>query len=189
MRQHICIHDKRKNWNYAIPESGILVSLYNTTFKGYKQTFPEFLDSLKKAPLKTGCCVSLYVDFYRPEFDQLWYTAKEFIGKTNTYMKLFLKLFRVKNGNIFSPLMVEMNFPNDLRTLVLDFSKTTPKYTRDNPTDNSKSDTSDNDDENVIVVTDAERNSKNSTFMTPTSMVYILINNMVDSQVTKGCKK
>ena len=104
-------------------------------------------------------------------------------------MKLFLKLFRVKNGNIFSPLMVEMNFPNDLRTLVLDFSKTTPKYTRDNPTDNSKSDTSDNDDQNVIVVTDAERNSKNSTFMTPTSMVYILINNMVDSQVTKGCKK
>ena len=47
--------------------------------------------------------------------------------------------------------MVEMNYLNDLHTLVIDLLKPPPKYTRYQSTSNSNSDTSDNGDDNVIV--------------------------------------
>ena len=47
--------------------------------------------------------------------------------------------------------MVKVNSPKDLCTLAVDF-KPQPKYSRDHPTTNSSSDTSDNGKENVIVV-------------------------------------
>ena len=50
--------------------------------------------------------------------------------------------------------MVEMNYPKDLHTLVVDFIKHILKYPRDHPTNNTNSDTSDNGDNNVIVMND-----------------------------------
>ena len=47
----------------------------------------------------------------------------EFIYKTNTYTRLFLKIFSIEKGNGLSPLMVEMNYMKYLCTTVIDLSK------------------------------------------------------------------
>ena len=70
---------------------------------------------------------------------------------------------------------------------MVDFFKPPTKYPRDHPTKNINSDTSDDGDDNVIVVNDEERNSNNYKLMIPTSMVNIIRTHIIDSQVTKGC--
>ena len=60
--------------------------------------------------------------------DQLWEMVKEVIDNSNTYVELFLKFFRIKKINGLSPLMAEMNYTNDLCTLVVDLIKPPPKY-------------------------------------------------------------
>ena len=52
--------------------------------------------------------------------------------------------------------MVEMNSSKDLHTLVVALFKPPSKYARDQPTNNSNSDTSDNGDDNLMVVNDEE---------------------------------
>ena len=99
-------------------------------------------------------------------------------------MKLLLKLFIIKKGNGLSPIMVEINYTKDICTLVVDLFKLISKYSQDHPTNNSNSDTSDNGDDNVIVVNDYESNSNNYKFMTHNSMVNIVRTNMIDNQVT-----
>ena len=83
--------------------------------------------------------------------------------------------------------MVEMNYPKDLHTLVVDFFKHPPKDSCYDPNNNSNTDTSNNGDYNVIVVNDEKSNSNNYTLMTPNSMVNIVITHIIDSQVTNGC--
>ena len=98
----ICIYDKTKVRNDAIFESGLVISLSNTTLKEYQKTFLEFLDSLKKVALKTVCCGPLNFDLDMPLVYQLWDMVKEVIDGTNTYMKIFLKIFSIDKGNGFS---------------------------------------------------------------------------------------
>ena len=75
------------------------------------------------------------VDLGMPAADQLWNIVKEDIYINNTYMKLFLKLFNFEKVNGLSPLMIEINSLEYLRTLVVDFFKPLPKYPRDHPTE------------------------------------------------------
>ena len=70
-----------------------------------------------------------------PAVYQLWGMVKEVINSTNTYMKLFLKLFNFEKVNGLSPLMIEINSLEYLRTLVVDFFKPPPKDPRDHPTE------------------------------------------------------
>ena len=113
--------------------------------------------------------------------------VREFIDRTNIYMEIFLKLFSIEKVEGLSPLMVEMNSPKDILTLVVDFFKPTPIHPRDQPTKNRNKYKYDNGDDNVTAVNCEDYNSKNSKFMTPTSMINIVRTHIIDSQVTKGC--
>ena len=97
-----------------------------------------------------------------------------------------MKLFSIEKVNGLSPLTVETNPSKNLRTLVFDLFIPPPKYPRDHPTNNTNSDTSDNGDNNVIVMNDEDSNSNNYIFMKPNSMVNIVITHMIDTQVIKG---
>ena len=76
MEQIIFIHDKENIQNDDILESGLVTSRSNTTLKEYHQSFPEFLDILKKAASKSDYCSPLNVDLDMSAVDQMWYMVK-----------------------------------------------------------------------------------------------------------------
>ena len=56
-----------------------MTSRLSTSFSGYKQTFPEFLASLKAGP--AGATAGpVHVDLHRPAVDQLWDKVRGVIG-------------------------------------------------------------------------------------------------------------
>ena len=94
----------------------------HTEFKGYQQTFPEFVKTLKKG--SAGATAGpVNVDDDKPAVDQLWDEVKGVIEVVNSWMLPFLKVFGVEEGNGLSPFAVPIETPNDLITMVEQFFK------------------------------------------------------------------
>ncbi len=68
-----------------------------TSFKGYQQTFPDFLDSLQAGSdgVLTGM---VSIDLDKKAVYQLWDEVKGTIKISNAWMMQFLKMFGVVEG-------------------------------------------------------------------------------------------
>ena len=76
MKELICIYDKTNLCDDAIFEISLMTYCSKSTLKGYQQTFPDFIGSLKKIESESGCCDLLDVDIDMPEVDQVQYMVK-----------------------------------------------------------------------------------------------------------------
>ena len=121
MEQLICIVD-RTNIRLAVMfEENLVISRSNTSFRGYQQTFLEFLSSLQVGSDGfTGGPVD--VDLDTPAVTQLWDEVQGVILAANAWMSNFLSLFGVVDGNWLSPFAIDITTPAQLRTMIDMFS-------------------------------------------------------------------
>ena len=134
MEQLIRIVCKNKIRNDAIFESNLVTSRSRNTFKGYQQSFPEFIESLKKASASLNDCECgpVEIDLTMPAANQLWEEVDGIMKATNAWMKPFLAKYGVEEGNGLSPFAVDIDSTSDLRKIIGDFFKTPKKDLRDN---------------------------------------------------------
>jgi hypothetical protein len=106
----------------ALFESRLVISRSNTYFRGYQQTFPEFLSSLQagSAGVTAG---PVHVDLDAPAITQLWDEVQGVIEADNAWMTRFLTLFGVEAGNGLSPFAVKIETPAQLRSMIDQFLK------------------------------------------------------------------
>jgi len=105
----------------ALFESRLVISRSNTYFRGYQQTFPEFLSSLQagSAGVTAG---PVHVDLDAPAVTQLWDEVQGVIEAANAcWMTSFLTLFGVEAGNGLSPFAVKIETPAQLRSMIDQF--------------------------------------------------------------------
>ena len=131
MEQLLRIVEKSKIKLDAIFESGLVTSRSKTYFKGYQQTYPEFIESLV-ASSNGGISMSgpVNVDLNMPAVDQLWDEVKGVMEVTTAWMKPFLNLFGVTEGNGLSPFATDINTPSDLMVMVKQFFRPPKRDTR-----------------------------------------------------------
>ena len=99
----------------AIFNGNLATSRSNTGGSGYQQTFPDFINSLRAATIEVCPLVGpVEVDLDDIAVTQLWDDVASVIRSVNRFMKPFLKLFGVTEGNGLSPLAVDVKIPQDL---------------------------------------------------------------------------
>ena len=106
----------------ALFESRLVISRSNTYFRGYQQTFPEFLSSLQagSAGVTAG---PVHVDLDAPAINQLWDEVQGVIEAANAWMTSFLTLFGVESGNGLSPFAVNIETLAQPRSMIDQFLK------------------------------------------------------------------
>jgi hypothetical protein len=131
MEQLIRIVDKSNIRLESIFQSGLVTSRSKTTFKGYQQTFPEFIlalqagsDGVSGGPVE--------IDLDEPAVDQLWEEVKGVIEVANSWMIPFLGMFGVVEGNGLSPFATSIDSPSDLRSMLNQFFRPPKRDTRGN---------------------------------------------------------
>jgi len=133
VEQIIRIVDRSNIRLEAIFASNLVTARSHTSFKGYQQTFPEFLKTLKQG--SAGATPGpVHVDNDKPAVDQLWDEVKGVIEVVNSWMLPFLKVFGVEEGNGLSPFAVAIEKPSDLLALVEQFFKPPKRDKRGNST-------------------------------------------------------
>eukprot|EP00957_Ditylum_brightwellii_P177655 13531902-Ditylum_brightwellii.AAC.1 len=121
----------------AIFESDLLASRSKSASKGYKETFSEFVLSLKAASSKLPPSGPIDVDTDIPAVTQLWPGLNNVIYTVKNAMKPFLKLFGVEEGNDLSPFAVDINSPHERIKCIQNFFKTPKRDGRDNHRSNN----------------------------------------------------
>lgn len=130
IEQLIRIVDKQQLKMNAIFESNLAVSR-DKGGKGYQQTMPEFIKSLKLASSKRPPTGPVEVDLNESAVTQLWSEVSSVIRQVNRIMKPFLKLFGVEDGNGLSPFAADIDDPNQLSSLLKDLFKPPKRDPRD----------------------------------------------------------
>ena len=133
----------------AIFESDLVNSRSNTSFKGYQQTFEDFLNNTKSSSAEDACG-PVHVELDDPAVTQLWDEVKGIIEMTNSWMLPFLKKFGVIDGNGLSPFAVDIETPVDLRQLIEQFFCTQKRDTRGNNSTTNCSNNEGSAEEDVI---------------------------------------
>ena len=88
--------------------------------------------------------VPINVDPYIPVGIHLWPEIKSIIFNFNQFMKPFLKIFGVEEGNGLSPFSVDMDIPADLIKPIEYFFRPPNRDLRDNPKNENTKNPSDN---------------------------------------------
>ena len=131
MEQLIRIVEKADIKLSAIFKAGLVTARTKTSFKGYQQTFPDFLASLQDG--SDGALAGpVDVDLDKKAVDQLWDEVKGVIGMSNAWMVQFLKIFGVVEGNGLSPFVTSIDSPSDLSALIDRFFRPAKSDTRGN---------------------------------------------------------
>jgi len=147
----------------AIFLSNLVTARNHTSFKGYQQTFPEFLDTLKKG--SAGATAGpVHVNNDEPAVDQLWDEVKGVIEVVNSWMLPFLKVFGVEEGNGLSPFAVAIESPSDIQALIDKFFKSPKRDKWRNSTlaDDDVAESVDLDEEDDVEEVSQDINSVNS---------------------------
>lgn len=132
LEQLIGIVDKTKIRFDAIYSSGLVTARSNCTLKGYLSTFREYVETLKQAASKQPSSGPVVIDDSKAAVHQLWDEVKGVIEAVNTYMKPFLQLFGIEEGNGLSPLVkAQYDSPADIRSIIVEFFKPPSKDPRD----------------------------------------------------------
>ena len=176
VEQLIRIVDRSNIRLEAIFQSNLVTARTHTSFKGYQQTFPEFLDTLKKGSVgaTTG---PVNVDDDKPAVDQLWDEVKGVIEVVNSWMLPFLKVFGVEKGNGLSPFAVPIETPSDLLTMVEQFFKPPKRDNRGNSTiDDDDAEDGDLLDEGDDVEELSQSRSSNKEKSLPVSLMEHFVN-------------
>ena len=75
------------------------------SFKGYSDTFPAFLPSLKVGGISELKAGPVHVELKFPVVSQIWSEVKTVLQLVNGAMKLFLKMFGIVKGNGLLPFL------------------------------------------------------------------------------------
>ena len=114
----------------AIFESGLVTSRRNSVFKGYQQSFPDFIESAQASNRSEETCGTMHVDLEERAVDQLWDEVHGFMKAITDWMVTFLELFGLEEGNGLSPFTTEVNTPAELSDHLKAFLKKTKRYPR-----------------------------------------------------------
>ena len=124
MEQLIRIVDRTNIRLAAMFAENLVILRSNTTFRGYQQTFSEFLSPLQAgSDSVTGGPVDAGLDTLA--VTQLWEEVQGVILAANAWMSIVSSLFGVVDGNGLSPFAIDMATPAQLRTTIdVFFSRT-----------------------------------------------------------------
>jgi hypothetical protein len=115
MEQLIRIVQKTSIRMDAIFDGGMVISRSKSVFKGYQNTFPDYLTKMAHGSNMGG---PVNVDKGQPAVDQLWSEVSGIIEAVNSWMIPFLELFGVENGNGISPFANSFHSAIDLSNAV-----------------------------------------------------------------------
>ena len=87
--------------NNAIFEINLVTHRSKSAFKGYQQTFPDFLEAMaSNIPANSG---GVNVNLVEPAVDQVWSEIVGIICSVTEMMKPFLHMSGIEEGNGLSP--------------------------------------------------------------------------------------
>ena len=118
--------------------------MYTSAFKGYQEIFPDFVASLKAAASMVQPYGPINIDPGIPAVIRLWTEIKGIIYNINQFMKPFLELFGVEEGNGLSPFSVDTDSPYDPIKLIEYFFRPPKIYLQENPKNKNSTNPSDN---------------------------------------------
>ena len=100
MEQLICIVQISAMQLDAIFHGGLVINRSQTTFKGYQQSFVDYIASTHAINGRTEACGPINVDLSKAAIDQLWEEVKAVMECARLRMMPFLRLFGVEAGNV-----------------------------------------------------------------------------------------